>query len=161
MAEKTLTAPLAIIEIGGVAVGKIKSLRVTENMQRGDVKGLGQLVSIEKPILAITCSFTASSYFVDITKLGSINNPFVKRGTSDSKEIFVNTILLRDSGVNIHIYRKVESAYDEAKGLVTETAKEKVGVIYNAYLDSQSFDINEGSISGSDLSGSYLDPIIL
>jgi hypothetical protein len=161
MADKTLTAPLAIIEIGGVAVGKIRSLRVTENVQRGDVKGVGTLISVEKPALAINCTFTASSYFVDIRKLGTIDNPFIRRGTGDSVEIFTNTLLLRDSGVNIHLYRKTEKTYDEATKLVTETGKEKIGVIYNAYMDSQSFDINEGSISGSDLSGSYLDPILL
>lgn len=161
MADKTLTAPLAIIEIGGIAVGKIRSLRVTENIQRGDVKGVGTLISVEKPALAVNCSFTASSYFVDITKLGTVKNPFIKRDVSDSLQVFVDTLLLKDSGVNIHLYRKIEKTVDQASGLVLETQKEKIGVIYNAFMDSQSFDINEGAISGSDLSGTYLDPILM
>lgn len=161
MAEKTLTAPLAIIEIGGVAVGKMRTLRVTENIQRGDVRGIGTLISTEKPALGINCSFTASSYFVDITKLGTIKNPFVKRGVSDNIKIFTDTLLLKDSGVNIHLYRKIEKTSDPNTGLVLESGKEKIGVIYNAFMDSQSFDINEGAVSGSDLSGTYLDPIIL
>lgn len=161
MAEKTLTAPLAIIEIGGQAVGKIKSLRITEDIQRGDVKGLSNLISVEKPVLAINCSFTASSYFIDLTKLGTIKNPFVKRAVSDSVQVFVDTLLLEDSGVNIHLYRKIEKTLDPATGLVLETQKEKIGVIYNAFMNTQSFDINEGQISGSDMSGTYLDPILL
>lgn len=161
MAEKTMTAPLAIIEIGGVAVGKIKNLRVTENIQRGDVRGLGTLVSNEKPVLGINCSFTASSYMVDLTKLGTVNNPFVKRSVSDSIQTFQNTLLLQESGVNIHLYRKIAKTTDQTTGLVTETDKEKIGIIYNAFMDSQSFDITEGQISGMDISGTYLDPIIL
>ena len=160
MATNSLTAPLAIIEIGGVAVGKIKSLRVTEDIQRGDVKGIGTLISLEKPALAISCSFTASSYFIDLTKLGTVPNTFINRDVDNNITTFVNTLLLQESGVNIHLYRKIATTVDSKSKLVTGTGKELIGVIYNAFMNSQSFDITEGAISGSDLTGTYLNPIL-
>ena len=41
--DKVLTAPLALIKINGVTVGKIKNLRVQEQYQRGNVMGIGAL----------------------------------------------------------------------------------------------------------------------
>jgi hypothetical protein len=75
-------------------------------------------------------------------------------------EDFQNTLLLTESGVNIHLYRKIIEEQDQTTGVVTQVGKEKIGVIYNAFMDSQSFDITEGQISGSDMSGTYLDPIL-
>ena len=160
MATKTLTAPLAIIEIGGQAIGKLKTFRATENIGRGDVRGIGTLIASEKPPLNINCSFTASSYFIDLSKLGTIPNPFINRTVNNSVEDFQNTLLLTESGVNIHLYRKIIEEQDQTTGVVTQVGKEKIGVIYNAFMDSQSFDITEGQISGSDMSGTYLDPIL-
>ena len=156
---KTLTAPLAIIKINGVAVGKIKNIRVTESYQRGDVKGLGVLIASEKPILTITCSFTTSSYFIDLRKLGTLDNPFIRRGVNQSLTDFVNTILLQDSGTDIYLYRKIASSV--VKNIVISTDEQLIGVIHNAFIDSQNFDITEGQISGSDMSGTYLEPIML
>ena len=55
----------------------IKNIRVQENYQRGDVRGIGALISQEKPILGIQCSFSCSSYVISVAKLGTIDNPFV------------------------------------------------------------------------------------
>ena len=103
--DKVLTAPLALIKIGGVTVGKIKNLRVQEQYQRGNVMGIGALISQEKPILGIQCSFTCSSYVISVKKLGSIDNPFVLRGASTTDQ-FVNTVLTQDNGVDIYIMKK-------------------------------------------------------
>ena len=113
MSEKVLTAPLAVIKViaaDGTAttIGKIKNLRVSETFQRGDVKGIGQLVATEKPILAINCTFTASSYFIDMRKLGNISNPFLRRGVNQTLSSFVDTILLTDAGVNLYLYKKIK-----------------------------------------------------
>jgi len=169
MSEKVLTAPLAVIKViaaDGTAttIGKIKNLRVSETFQRGDVKGIGQLVATEKPILAINCTFTASSYFIDIRKLGNISNPFLRRGVNQTLSSFVDTILLTDAGVNLYLYKKIKGPDDQSAtngGIVTQTAEEPMGIIKNAFLDSQSFDISEGQIAGQDLSGTYLEPILL
>ena len=157
MDPKVLTAPLALIKIGGITVGKIKNIRVQEQYQRGNVMGIGALISQEKPILGIQCSFTCASYVVSVKKLGTIDNPFVLRGATTTDQ-FVNTILTQDNGVDIYIMKK--GAKTITNGIVTEASEENLFVIKNAFLTSQSFDIQEGQISGSDMSGEYLEPIL-
>lgn len=155
--SKVLTAPLAIIKIKGTTVGKLKNIRVQENYQRGDVRGIGALISQEKPILGIQCSFSCSSYVISVAKLGTIDNPFVLRGATTTDQ-FVNTVLTQDSGVDIYIMKK--GAKTVSNGIVTEASEENLFVIKNAFLTSNSFDIQEGQIAGSDLSGEYLEPIL-
>lgn len=157
-ANKVLTAPLALIKIKGVTVGKIKNIRVQENYQRGDVRGIGALISQEKPILGIQCSFSCSSYVVSVKKLGTIDNPFVLRGATTTDQ-FVNTVLTQDNGVDIYVMKKGAKVISNT-GIVTEASEENLFVIKNAFLTSNSFDIQEGQIAGSDLSGEYLEPIL-
>lgn len=157
MADKVLTAPLALIKISGVTVGKIKNIRVQEQYQRGNVLGIGALISQEKPILAIQCSFNCSSYVVSVGKLGSIENPFITRGATTTDQ-FVNTVLTQDHGVDIYIMKK--SAQIIENGIVTAVSEDNMFVIKNAFLTSQNFDIQEGQISGSDMTGEYLEPIL-
>lgn len=157
MEGQVLTAPLAIIKIKGTVVGKIKNLRIQEQYQRGNVMGIGALISSEKPILGIQCSFSASFYVVSVKKLGTIDNPFVIRGASTTEQ-FVNTVLMQDNGVDIYVMKK--GAKVITNGIVTEATEENLFVIKNAFLTSNSFDLNEGQISGSDLSGEYLEPIL-
>lgn len=156
--KKTLTAPLAIIEIAGKAVGKIRNLRIQEQVQRGSVRGLGELLDVEKPIVGMQCTFNCSYALIELKKMGTIDHPFLVRGVESSQQ-FVDTLLLQDQGVNIHVYRRVPKTTSDS-GVVTETGRDKVGVIYNAYMNSNSIDISDGQIAMSDLSGEYLTPIL-
>lgn len=155
---KTLTAPLAIIEINRKAVGKIRNLRIQEQVQRGSVRGLGELLDVEKPIVGMQCTFNCSYALVELKKMGTVDHPFLIRGVESAQQ-FVDTLLLQDSGVNIHVYRKVPLTVNDNK-VVTETDRDKVGIIYNAYMNSNSIDISDGQIAMSDLSGEYLTPIL-
>lgn len=155
--DKVLTAPLALIKINGVTVGKVKNVRLQEQFQRGNVMGIGSLISQEKPILAIQCSFSCSSYVVSVKKLGTIDNPFILRGATTTDQ-FVNTILTQDNGVDIYVMKKGVKTI--VNGIVTEASEEKLFVIKNVFLTSQSFDVQEGQISGSDMSGEYLEPVL-
>lgn len=153
------TAPLAIIEVGGKPVGKIKNLQFTENIQRGEVQGLGQLTLSEVPPISVRCSFTADSYLIKFDQLGTIKDPFWPT-TAKTAEQFANTILLGEKGVNLHVYSKIPSSSGvDENGLVTSTEKEKMGVIANCFLDSRTFSIQEGQIAGKNLSGRYLEPL--
>ena len=40
---RVMTAPIAIIQINGVNVGKMKNVRITESIRRGRVTGIGAL----------------------------------------------------------------------------------------------------------------------
>lgn len=154
--EKTFTAPLALIKMKGVIVGKIKNINVTEQYQRGDVRGLGTLVSQEKPIISIACSFSCSSYMISVKKLGTIDNPFMR--VAQTAEQFVNTLLTQDEGIDIYVLKK--GAKTITNGIVTEASESVEFVIASAFLTSQSFQIQEGQIAGSDLQGEYLNPVL-
>lgn len=153
------TAPLAVIKIANKTVGKIRNLTFTEQVQRGEVMGIGNLTLQEVPIIAIRCSFTADSYMIDLRKLGTIEDPFWPVKATDPK-VLINTLLLGEQPTQIHVYRK--KATSIANGLVTsasEDSYETIGIAQDCYLDSRSWNIQENNISGKNLSGRYLTPI--
>lgn len=153
------TAPLAVIKIANKTVGKIRNLTFTEQVQRGEVMGIGNLTLQEVPIIAIRCSFTADSYMIDLGKLGTIEDPFWPVKATDPK-VLINTLLLGEQPTQIHVYRK--KATSTANGLVTsasEDSYETIGVAEDCYLDSRSWNLQENNISGKNLSGRYLTPI--
>lgn len=154
---RVMTAPLAIIKIKGETVGKMKNIRVQEQYQRGSVRGLGSLLEKERPILAVACTFSADAYVVSTKKLGTIDNPFVLRGVQ-STEQFVNTVLMQDLGVDIYIMKKNAKVIED--GIVTEGGEEGFLTIRDAFMESQSFDVQENQIAGQSVSGSYLTPIL-
>ena len=154
---RVMTAPLAIIKIKGETVGKIKNIRVQEQYQRGSVRGLGSLLEKERPVLAVSCTFTADAYVISTKKLGTVDNPFILRGVNTTEE-FVNTVLMQDNGVDIYIMKKNSKVIED--GIVKEAGEESFFVIQSAFLESQSFDVQEGQIAGQSVSGSYLTPIL-
>lgn len=151
------TAALAIIEIGGISVGKIKSLQFTENVQRGEVQGIGSLSLAEVPAISIRCSFTADSYAIDFSKLGTVPDPFWPTSAKTAAE-FANTILLNEKGVNLHIYSKIPKT-TSASGIVTDISRYKMGVVSECFLDSRVFSIQEAQVSGKNITGRYLEPM--
>lgn len=157
MAQTTLTAPIASIWIGGKPVGKIRNIRVTENVTRVAVTGVGVMTVQELPATMISCSFQASSYTIDMYKLGDSQNTFLYRNVASLKQL-IDTLGLAEVGVDIYLYRKVPGTIEN--GVVTSTEDVTIGVIRNAYIESQSFDLSEGQISGSDISGRYTEPIM-
>lgn len=153
---KTLTAPLAVIKINGYASGYMKTVRVTENVQRGEVKGISNLTLQEVPAVGYTCQLTADFFFL------SLKRPEIKALVNRAGSIaeFVNTLTLGEIPTQIHLYKKTKIT--ELNGLVTDvdTEGETIGVIKDFYIDSQSFDITENQVSGTNISGRYLTPIV-
>ena len=133
-----MTAPLAVIKIDGIAVGKIKNIRATENYQRGDVRGLGEITSQEKPALSFNGTFSMSWYTIDLKKLGTVKNPFINRVAGDINE-WSNTFMLNETPIDIFIYKKGAKTTDETTGIVTEIQEEDFAVIKNCFIDSQNF----------------------
>jgi len=155
--NSVFTAALAIIEIGGVSVGKIKSLQFTENVQRGEVQGIGSLTLAEVPPISVRCSFTADSYAIDFSKLGTVPDPFWPTSAKTAQE-FANTILLNEKGVNLHLYSKIPKVTSDS-GIVTDISKFKIGVVADCFLDSRVFSIQEAQVSGKNITGRYLEPM--
>lgn len=159
--QQTFTAPLAAIEINGVRVGLIRNLTFTENIQRGEVQGLGVLTLQEIPAVAYRCTFTADSYLINLKKLGTVKDPFFPVDATDAKSL-VNTILLGEKPVSIHVYKKTSGNVDTVTGLVlSEGSFERIGIATDCFLDSKTWNIVEQGIGGKNISGRYLTPIYL
>ena len=162
---KTLTAPLAIIKVNGLAVGKMKTIRITETIRRGRVTGLGQLTPDELPALEWSGSLSCSFYNIDFKNLlNSQSNPVAAAilrvaGTIDN---FVNTILLQENGIQVDIMRKVNAATgspDPVSG-VFYPGFEVFASVKGAFLTREAMDVSEGQISGKDADFEYTTPII-
>lgn len=160
--DKTMTAPLAVIKTqDGTIIGKMRNIRVTENYRRGDVRGLGALTAQEKPVVAVDCSLTASFYTINIKKFGTLDSAKLglNRSTGDVSA-YANTLLLNEVPVNIYINKKSTVGATVVNGVVTFYGEEEFAVIRNFFIDSTSFDITEGNVSGTDLTGTYTEPIL-
>jgi hypothetical protein len=156
-----MTAALAVIKIAGEPVGRMRSIRVTETFRRGDVRGLGEILSQEKPVVGWDGTLTCSFYTIDLKRLGSVATAKwgFNRQAGDLLK-FVNTFILNEIGVDIYIYKKFVEQLDPNTGLVTSVGDGDFAVIEKAFPENQSFDINEGAISGTDCNFTYLNPIL-
>lgn len=154
-----MTAPLAIIQINSVTVGKMKNVRVTEQIRRGRVTGLGTLTPSELPALEWSGSLTCSSYTINFNLLANV----AKKGTfrnANSLEEWANAILLQEDGLEISILRKVKDGQiDTETGLVSAKYK-TFAKVAGAFATREGFDIQEGQISGRDTEFEYLSPIL-
>ncbi len=158
MANRVLTAPLAIIKVNGVAVGKMKSIRIQENIRRGRVSGLGSLTPDELP--ALEWSGTLSCSFYNITFDVSQLPGAIVRKVGNSLDSFVDTVLLQESGVQVDIMKKVRSAPpDPITGIIPSTL-EVFASVKGCFITREGFDIQEGQISGKDADFDYTTPIL-
>jgi hypothetical protein len=158
---RVMTAALAVIKVAGQAVGRMRSIRVTETFRRGDVRGLGEILSQERPVVGWDGSMTCGFYTIDLKRLGNVaSSKFGLNRQAGDLKTFVNTLILNEQGFEIYIYKKMAEVVDAQTGLVTSVGEGEFAVIENALPENQSFDINEGAISGTDMSFSYLNPIL-
>ena len=86
--KRVMTAPLAIIRINSVAVGKMKNVRVTENIRRGRVVGLGSLTPSEVPAVEWSGSLSCSSYSINFNRLANVSRKGTFRQTTSIEGAF-------------------------------------------------------------------------
>lgn len=157
--KRVMTAPLAIIQINSVTVGKMKNVRITENIRRGRVAGVGQLNPSELPALEWQGQMSCSSYTINFNLLANK----LKKGTfrnAGSLESWANAILLQEDGLEIALLRKVKDGeIDVDTGLVA-TKYENFAKVNGAFATREGFDLQEGQISGRDTDFEYLEPIL-
>jgi hypothetical protein len=147
---KVLTAALAKIKLANsnTVVGKIRSVRCTENFRRGRVVGLGEITPSELPILEWTGTMNVGQYAIPLAN--GVWDAVDRGGTSVSE--FVKKILF-DEGIQVSIMylRKKDDGTIEEKTFAT---------VALAFLTSEGFDINESQISGRDATFEYTTPIM-
>ena len=154
-----MTAPLAIIQINSVTVGKMKNVRVTEQIRRGRVTGLGTLTPSELPALEWSGSLTCSSYTINFNLLANV----AKKGTfrnANSLAEWANAILLQEDGLEISILRKVKDGQINTETGLVNSKYETFAKVAGAFATREGFDIQEGQISGRDTEFEYLTPIL-
>lgn len=157
--KRVMTAPLAIIQINSVTVGKMKNVRITEQIRRGRVTGLGTLVPSELPALEWSGSLSCSSYTINFNLLANVS----KKGTfrnANSIEEWANAILLQEDGLEISILRKVKDGQIDAETGLVSSKYETFAKVAGAFATREGFDIQEGQISGRDTEFEYMEPIL-
>lgn len=167
--NRVLTAPLAIIRVNGITVGKMRNIRCTEQLRRARVVGLGQLVVDELP--AVEWNGTLSCEFMTIDLKKSMIPGAINR-IADSIETWTNTVLLQDDGVQIDILKRVKNP-QQPDALFPNVSPdpnfiqrnitgdlEVFASIKGCFLTREGFNISEGSISGRDVEFEYTTPII-
>lgn len=157
--ERVMTAPLAIIQINSTTVGKMRNVRVTENIRRARVTGLGRLNPSELPPVEWSGSMTASSYSLNFNRLANVSRIGTFRGAGTVDE-WANALLLQEDGLEISIMRKVKDGQiDPDTGLVN-AKYETFAKVSGAFATREGFDIQEGQISGRDTEFEYTEPIL-
>lgn len=157
--KRVMTAPLAIIQINSVTVGKMKNVHITENIRRGRVAGVGQLNPSELPALEWQGQMSCSSYTINFNLLANK----LKKGTfrnAGSLESWANAILLQEDGLEIALLRKVKDGEIDADTGLVATKYENFAKVNGAFATREGFDLQEGQISGRDTEFEYLEPIL-
>ena len=157
--EKAMTAPLAIIQINSVTVGKMKNVRLTENVRRGRVGGIGRMTPTELPALEWQGTLSCSAYTINFNLLlNKLKKEFYRN--AGSLEAWANALLLEENGLEISILRKVnDGEIDPDTGMVN-TKYETFAKVTGAFATREGFDIQEGQISGRDGDFEYLEPVL-
>jgi len=147
---------MAIIKVNGIAVGKMKDIRVNESFRRQPVKGLGQLYADEMPVLDFEGTVSCSYYNIDLKRsmlAGAINR------SANDVEQFTANMLLQEKGVQLDILRRVKVGTNPDGSVKWDY--ESYCSIKQLFLNRQSFNISEGQISGRDEEFSHTEPIII
>ena len=156
MAQEVITGAIAIIRVNGLAIGKMKGIRITENLQRVEVRGLGRLTPDEMPATSWSGTLTCDFYNIDFSQ-SQIPNAIVRAVQTVNE--FEESVTLQDIGIQIDIYKRVPVAGSPGNGVIQGEEK-PYAIIRGLFLDSEGFDINESQVSGRNQSFKYLDPII-
>ena len=151
-----LTAPLALIKVNGVTVGRMRNIRCTETIRRGRVGGIGELTPQEVPALEWNGTATCQFYTVKFLETGLPEG--IKR-KAPSIQAFVDNVLLQEEGVDVTILKKIKDTLNPVTGLI-EATYEEYATITGCFIDRESFDISEGQISGQDQDFTYITPIV-
>lgn len=162
---QVLTGALAIIKINGQPIGKMRNVRVTENLNRGRVSGIGELTPQELPALQWNGTVSCSFYSIEWKKDGiaGVEGSPVTGITRVAGSIpeWVEHVLLQEQGVDLDIFKKIQDAIDPVTGLLKNNNPQPFARIEQMFLDRDGFDITENGISGRDQDFSYKNPIII
>lgn len=160
---RVFTGAIALIKVNGQVVGKMRSVRVQENIQRTEVRGLGTIIPDEVPATTwagtLTCDQISIS-FINGGIPGGINRNF-KNAVSqvlNGAASFEDQLVLDDQGVQVDLFKKVSDVID-SNGIIKPTLIPFVSV-KQCFIDSDSLEVAEGGLAGHNQSYRYIQPIL-
>lgn len=155
---------IAIIKVDGKVIGKMKNIRVNENVRRQEVIGLGKVFAQEAPVVGWAGTLSCSSFLIDL-KADGVPNAFrrkfvkvVSTGITGESSL-QDQLVLDDVGVRVEIYKSIKGVVG-ADGVIAPDVV-PFCVVENCLIESESFDVSEGQLSGKDQSFKYLTPYTL
>lgn len=158
-----LTGAIALIRVNGVVVGRMKTVRYQENFRRQPVRGIGTILPSEQAVTEWDGQLSCEFMEVKFENTGipgairrKINN--VASQVLLGNESFEDQLVLDADGVQVDIFKKVTDVIDPGTGLI-KPKLEPYAIIKRCLIESDSFDISEGSVSGHSQSFKCLDPV--
>lgn len=160
--NKVLSGAIALIIVGDQVIGKMKSVRCQETIRRMPIRGIGTILPSEQAVVEWDGTLNCEFMEIDFTKTGITNAirralPNIASQVLNEKSSFEDQLVLDTEGVQVNIFKKVSDIVD-ANGIIKPKLK-PYAIVRNCLIDSESFDISEGSIAGHSQSFKYLTPI--
>lgn len=167
--KNVITGAIAIIKANGIAIGKMRDIRVNENFRRVRVpKGLGSIFADEFALVewagTVSCSFFEISYgktgLTDALKrsIFGASTIFSQIAGGNNTPNFEDQAVLDDIGLSLDIYKKIEGS--TAGGIITPDAK-VYATLSGMFIESDNVNISEANIAGRDQTFQFLKPVVL
>lgn len=160
-----LTGALALIKVRGQVIGRMQSIRYTENIRRQEVRGIGTIFASEAAAVEwtgqLTCDFFEIT-FHETGIAGAVKRQFanilsrVEQGLTS----FEDQLVLDTDGIQIDIFKKVADVIDPTTRIIKPKLS-PYATISSAMIESDGFTITDTSIAGHNQSFRCLRPIVL
>lgn len=161
-ADTVLTGAIALIKVQGQVIGKMKSVRCQEQIRRQPVRGIGTIIPSEQAVTEWEGTLSCEFMEIEFQKTGITNAirrifPNIASQVLTGNTSFEDQLVLDVDGVQIDIFKKVTDIVNP-----DGTIKPKVipyAIVKKCLIESDSFDISEGSIAGHSQSFKYMTPL--
>lgn len=158
------TAPLAIIRVNGMGpIGLMRNITVTENLNRTEIRGIGQLTPQELPAVTwagtLTCDFYAID-FRDTGTQGKLQGAMFRGG--QSLQEWIDSIVLQQDGIQVDLYKTVPANPSQVPmgGFIpSDINPELICSVNGLFLNSESMNLAEGAVAGRNQSFQYKYPV--
>lgn len=160
--NNVLTGAIALIKVEGEVIGKMKSVRCQEQIRRQPVRGLGTIIPSEQAVTEWEGTLSCEFMEIEFQKTGIKNAirrifPNIASQVLTGETSFEDQLVLDTEGVQIDIFKKVSDVINP-----DGTIKPKLrpyAIVQKCLIESDSFDISEGSIAGHSQSFKYMVPL--
>lgn len=162
MEDKVLTGAIALIKVEGKVIGKMKSVRCQEQIRRQPVRGIGTILPSEQAVTEWEGTLSCEFMEVEFKKSGITNAirrifPNIASQVLIGEASFEDQLVLDTEGVQVDIFKKVTDVINP-DGTIKPKLK-PYAIVKKCLIESDSFDISEGSIAGHSQSFKYMVPL--